>query len=106
MNKFCIIGFGKLGLLHACITNNYKNYKLSLVIEKNFWIRFLLRFILKNVTIDKNLNKKKLENIKLVIIATQPSQTGNILYQLLLKVSSLRRSTNTMPPIFPQPGHS
>jgi hypothetical protein len=82
MNKFCIIGFGKLGLLHACITNKYKNYKLSLIIEKNFWIRIFLRFILKNVTIAKNLSKKKLANIKLVIIATQPSQTGNILYQL------------------------
>lgn len=82
MKKFCIIGFGKLGLLHACITNNYKNYKLSLIVEKNFWIRFFLKFILKNVTITKNLNKKKLRNIELVIIATQPSQTGNILYQL------------------------
>ena len=83
MKKACIIGFGKLGLLHCCLINNYKNFKVTTIIEKNYILKLLLKIILPSeFSIYNNINNKNLQNIDLVVIATQPGQTPKIIKKL------------------------
>ena len=83
MKKACIIGFGKLGLLHCCLINNYKNFKVTTIIEKNYILKLLLKIILPSeFSIYNNINNKNLQNFDLVVIATQPGQTPKIIKKL------------------------
>lgn len=77
-----IIGFGKLGLLHACLSNIFNKSKVVNIVESNFFLRMLLSIFLKKINILKKINKNLVKNSDLIIIATPPNTTPAILKKL------------------------
>ena len=77
-----IVGFGKLGLLHACLSNTFYKSEVSFIIESNSFLRLILSFFLKNIIIKKKIDQNIVKKTDLFIIATPPYFTPDILNKL------------------------
>jgi len=79
-----IIGFGKLGILYACLSNIHEATNLKYIVEPNLILRILLKKRLKNVNILKNVKELANKNIDIVFITT-PNFSHFEIAQFVLK---------------------
>ena len=83
--KITIIGFGKLGLLHFCISNIYKESEVVCIVEKNSLIRFFLKILFfSQIKIYNNIKNDIIKYSDAIIIATPPHSTPEILKELVV----------------------
>ena len=89
MNKIlnvCIVGFGKLGILHSSLINVHHMVKLKAIVEPNYLIRFFLKKRLKNVNHYKNIDDILSSNEKIdFFIITTPNFTHHSLCKKILE---------------------
>jgi len=68
-----IVGFGKMGMLHAAILNQMDNVNLIAISEKNSFIRSAAKSVIPNFHYYKEYNKMiDSENLDAIIVCTPP----------------------------------
>lgn len=68
--KIAVVGFGKMGLLHASILNVMPDVKLAAICEKNTFTRKLLKKILRRVPLVEDVNCLSAFDLDAVYITT------------------------------------
>lgn len=82
----CIVGFGKLGILHSSLVNVHQMVKLKAIVEPSYLIRFFLKKRLKNINYYKNIEKVLSSNEKIdFFIITTPNFTHHSLCNKILE---------------------
>ena len=83
--KGCIIGFGKLGLLHLSQFSSFENVKINFICEQNNFIKKNLDYFFKDIEIVNNYNKVPIDKIDFVVVTTPTAQHYEIIKYFLKK---------------------
>lgn len=87
--KGCIIGFGKLGLLHLSQFSAFKEVKINFICEQNNFIKKNLNSFFNNIEIVNDYKKIPTNEIDFVVVTTPTSQHYEIIKYFLKKKISV-----------------